>query len=106
MLFRSIRYVTFPGMAPTLTIMLIMRIGQILNIGYEKIILMYRETSWETADVVSSFVYRYSGKQSGYESLASPQMGVIADLMNSLIAMCLVLGANAISRRVSDTTLF
>ncbi len=103
---QQIRYVTFPGMAPTLTIMLIMRIGQILNIGYEKIILMYRETSWETADVVSSFVYRYSGKQAGYESLASPQMGVIADLMNSLIAMCLVLGANAISRRVSDTTLF
>lgn len=103
---QQIRYVTFPGMAPTLTIMLIMRIGQILNIGYEKIILMYRETSWETADVVSSFVYRYSGKQAGFESQASPQMGVIADLMNSLIAMCLVLGANAISRRVSDTTLF
>lgn len=103
---QQIRYVTFPGMAPTLTIMLIMRIGQILNIGYEKIILLYKESSWETADVVSTFVYRYSGKQPGYESVSRAQMGVIADLMNSLIAMCLVLGANAISRRISDTTLF
>ena len=102
---QQIRYVTFPGMAPTLTIMLIMRIGQILNIGYEKIILLYEPEAYETADVVSSFVYRYSGKQEGYTD-ARPQMGVIADLMNSLIAMCLVLGANAISRRISDTTLF
>ncbi len=103
---QQIRYVTFPGMAPTLTIMLIMRIGQILNIGYEKIILLTldRVPTWETADVISSFVYRYSGRAEGYSAFT--QMGVIADLMNSIIAMCLVLGANAISRRVSDTTLF
>ena len=61
---QQIRYVTIPGMAPTLVIMLIMRIGRILNIGYEKIILLVsdKSTSFETADVLSTLVYRMSGK--------------------------------------------
>lgn len=107
---QQIRYVTFPGMAPTLTIMLIMRIGQILNIGYEKIVLLVgdRPNAWETADVVSTFVYRMTGRGVQYEGAPTPepQAGIVADLFNSLIAMFLVLGANAISRRVSSTSLF
>ena len=108
MLFRSIRYVTFPGMAPTLTIMLIMRIGQILNIGYEKIILLVEDapTSWETADVISTYVYRMSGRSNATDIKAIAQVGIVMDLFNAIIAMCLVLGANAISRRVSSTSLF
>ena len=105
---QQIRYVTFPGMAPTLTIMLIMRIGHILNIGYEKIILLVEDkpTSWETADVVSTLVYRMSGKSNAEDVKAIAQIGIVADLFNAIIAMCLVLGANAISRRVSSTSLF
>ena len=106
---QQIRYVTFPGMAPTLSIMLITRIGSILNVGYEKIILLMGygdgEYPYETADVVSSFVYRMSGRD-GSTSNAIQQIGVVADLFNSIIAMFLVLGANAISRRVSNTALF
>lgn len=111
---QQIRYVTFPGMAPTLSIMLIMRIGQILNIGYEKVILLMGygngEYPYETADVISSFVYRMSGRGAGggegSTSIVIQQVGVVADLFNAIIAMCLVLGANAISRRVSSTSLF
>ncbi len=99
---QQIRYVTIPGMAPTLSIMLIMRIGQVLNIGYEKVLLLYTEQSWETADVVSTYIARK--RQSGTDVDVS--VGIGADLMNSLIAMALVLGANAISRKVSDTSLF
>ena len=106
---QQIRYVTFPGMAPTLSIMLITRIGSILNVGYEKIILLMGygdgEYPYETADVVSSFVYRMSGRD-GSTTNAIQQIGVVADLFNSIIAMFLVLGANAISRRVSNTALF
>ena len=104
---QEIRYVTFPGMAPTLSIMLIMRIGQILNIGYEKIMLLYdssNSTYIETADVVSTLIYRWRTTPGNGPLYTS--MGVIADLFNSLIAMVLVLGSNAISRRVSDTALF
>ena len=107
---QQIRYVTLPGMAPTLTIMLIMRIGQILNVGYEKIILLVgsQEESFETSEVISTFVYRCSGKDPNFPitTPGAQQIGVVADLFNSLIAMCLVLGANAISRRVSSTSLF
>ncbi len=105
---QEIKYVTFPGMAPTLSIMLIMRIGQILNIGYEKVMLLYRPEQAdqggyiETADVVSTLIYRW--KIEGKAVFQS--IGIIADLFNSLIAMVLVLGSNAISRRVSDTSLF
>ena len=104
---QQIRFVTLPGMAPTLTIMLIMRIGHILNIGYEKIILLIGDTqsAWETGDVVSTVVYRMTGR-AGTTTLIIEQMGVVADLFNSIIAMVLVLGANAISRRVSSTSLF
>lgn len=112
---QQIRYVTLPGMAPTLTIMLIMRIGQILNVGYEKIILLCggKENSYETSDVISTFVYRMSGRGQEIYGTApsigrgtSVNLGVVADIFNSIIAMCLVLGANAISRRVSSTSLF
>lgn len=99
---QQIRYVTIPGMAPTLSIMLIMRIGQVLNIGYEKVLLLYTDKTWETADVVSTYIARK--RASGTDVDIS--VGIGADLMNSLIAMALVLGANAISRKVSDTSLF
>jgi putative aldouronate transport system permease protein len=105
---QQIRYVTLPGMAPTLTIMLIMRIGQILNVGYEKIILLVEDldSSWETADVISTYVYRMSGKSALPLASYIPMVGIVMDLFNSIIAMVLVLGANAISRRVSSTSLF
>ncbi len=108
---QQIRYVTLPGMAPTLTIMLIMRVGQILNVGYEKIILLVgtESNSYETSEVISTLVYRLSGRagdSSTIEAEGAQQIGIVADLFNSLIAMCLVLGANAISRRVSSTSLF
>lgn len=98
---QQIRYVTLPSMAPTLSIMLIMRIGSILNIGYEKVLLLteHNKNAYETANVISTFVI--DKMNTGNYSI-----GTAADLFNSLIAMCLVLGANAISRRVSDTSLF
>ena len=107
---QQIRYVTFPGMAPTLSIMLIMRIGQILNIGYEKIVLLVEDqkdaSTWETSDVISTYVYRMSGKSNIPFEGANQMVGIVMDLFNSIIAMILVLGANAISRRVSSTSLF
>ena len=105
---QQIRYITFPGMAPTLTIMLIMRIGHILNVGYEKVILLIgdKPSAYETGDVVSSFVYRMSGKDPNYQGSIIAQAGIVADLFNSILAMVLVLGANEISRRVSTTSLF
>jgi len=107
---QQIRYVTFPGMAPTLTIMLITRIGHILNVGYEKILLLTGDmkSSYETSEVISTYVYKMTGQTNMgvTDNNPLPMVGIIMDLFNSIIAMILVLGANAISRRVSSTSLF
>lgn len=97
---QEIRYVTFPGMAPTLVIMIILRIGNMLSVGYERIILLYNANTYETADVISSFVYRI-GMLGGNQAL-----GGAADMFNALIGFALVVGANFISRQVSETSLW
>ncbi|OHE41745.1 MAG: hypothetical protein A2Y16_02965 [Tenericutes bacterium GWF2_57_13] len=102
----QIRYITLPGMAPTLTIMLILRIGEILNVGYEKVILLTMNRGanvLSTAEVISTYVLSLGGLTQGASQL---NFAAAADLFNSLIAMFLVLGANFISRRVSETSLF
>ncbi len=98
--FQEIRYVTFPGMAPTLIIMLVIRIGGMLAVGYERIILLYNASTYSTADVISTFVYRI-GLEGSYMSLAGA-----ADFFNTVIGFILVIGANFISRRVSSTSLW
>ena len=103
---QQIKYVTIPGMAPTLSIMLITRIGHVLNIGYEKVMLLYTPASYETADVISTYVTRKRDGSEGGTVNTNYPIGIAADLMNSIIAMALVLGANTISRKVSDTSLF
>ncbi len=102
----QIRYVTLPGMAPTLTIMLILRIGQMLNIGYEKVILLTMDRGNEvlkTAEVLSTYVLSLGGLTTGSSQI---NFAAAADLFNSFIAMFLVIGANFISRKVSETSLF
>ncbi|MDC7242375.1 MAG: sugar ABC transporter permease, partial [Spirochaetales bacterium] len=90
-----------PGMAPTLIIMIILRIGQMLSIGYERIILLYNENTYATADVLSSFVYRIGLLESGNTAL-----GASAGMFNALIGFALVMGANFITRQVSETSLW
>lgn len=98
--FQEIRYVTFPGMSPTLIIMIIMRIGRMLSVGYERVLLLYNTNIYITADVLSTFEQRVGILTGNYE------IGAAASLFNSLIAFALVIGANTISRSVSKTSLW
>lgn len=97
---QEIRFVTFPGMAPTLTIMIILRIGKMLSVGFERIILLYNENTYATADVINSFVFRI-GLEGGSQAI-----GASAGMFNALIGFALVMGANFISRQVSETSLW
>ncbi len=97
---QEIKYVTLPGMAPTLIIMIIMRIGKMLSVGYERVILLYNQNTYVTADVLSTFEQRI-GLISGNYSL-----GAASGIFNSLIGFALVIGANTISRQVSKTSLW
>ncbi len=97
---QEIRYVTFPSIAPTLIIMIIIRIGSMLSVGYERVLLLYNANTYESADVLSTFVFRI-GLESGNSAL-----GASADMFNALIGFSLVMGANYISRQISDTSLW
>ena len=98
--FRRVIHVTIPGILPTVIIMLILKVGSMLSVGFEKIILLYNETIFETADVISSFVYRY-GLQKGNYSYATA-----VGLFNSLFNFTLLVGVNYLSRKVSDVSLW
>ncbi len=96
----QMRYVVLPGILSTLVIMLITRIGALLNIGYEKVLLLYNTDTYVTADVVSTFAQR-KGIIGGQKGLASA-----AEMMNNVISMLLVISANTIARKASDTSLY
>ncbi len=93
-------HVTLPGIAPTITIMLILRLGSVLNVGYEKIILLYNEMTRETADVISSFVYRKGLLE------ANLSYSTAVGLFNSVVNFGFIILSNAISRKVSETSLW
>ena len=103
----QIKYVTFPGIGSTLTIMLILEMGKLFTVGYEKVYLLYRNDIYETADIVSTYVMRNCGMdQAGQLSIIAKSMASSADLFNAIIAMLLVIGSNMIARKVSDTSLY
>jgi len=92
--------ITIPSIMPTIIIMLIIRIGNLLEVGFELIILLYQPATYQSADVVNTFIYR-QGLQTGQYDLAAA-----AGLFNAVVAFVLVMAANTISKRVSRTSLW
>ena len=93
-------HITLPGIMETIVILLILRVGKLMSLGYEKVLLLYNETTYLTADIISTYVYR-RGIQNAEYSFASA-----VDLFNSVINMALLLIVNAISKRVQGSSLF
>ncbi|MEL6310902.1 MAG: ABC transporter permease subunit [Pseudomonadota bacterium] len=92
--------ITIPSILPTILIMLIIRIGNVMEVSFELVILLYQPATYETADVVNTWVYR-QGLQSGQYDLAAA-----AGLFNAVVAFTLVMTANTLSRRLSRTSLW
>lgn len=97
---KQMLHITLPGIMPTIIIMLIMRLGQVMSVGYEKIILLYNEGIYETADVISTYVYRMGLVDRQYSFSAA------VGLFNSVVNFLLVILANRFSKKVSDTSLW
>lgn len=93
--------VTLPCIAPTIIIMLILRMGSIMSVGFEKIILLYSPATYETGDVIASFVYRR-----GLGTSAQYSYATAVGLFQSIVNLVLLFAANRISKRVSETSLF
>lgn len=97
---QRIRNVTLPSIMPTISIMLIMQLGRLLDLGYEKILLLYNGSTYETADVISTFVYR-RGLLGGDFSY-----GTAVGLFQSVVGLILLVTANKVSKRLSETSLW
>jgi len=98
--FKQMLHVTLPGLMSTIIMLFILRLGQIMSIGHEKIILLYNEEIYSVADVISSFVYRKGLLE--YNWGFSTAVG----LFNSVINFTLVMIANKISRKTIDMGLW
>lgn len=97
---RRIFSITLPGIAGTISVMLIMQIGQLLSVGSDAILLLYQPITYETADVISTFIYRYGLENSNYSYATA------VGLINSIVALILVVSSNAISRKISDNSIW
>ncbi|MDR1566005.1 MAG: ABC transporter permease subunit [Treponema sp.] len=98
--FRQMLSVTLPSLMPTITVLFIMRIGNIMSVGYEKVILLYNPTIYETADIISSFIYRRGLLNADYGF--STAVGTV----NSIVNFLFVWLANRISRSLSENSLW
>ena len=97
---RQMCHITLPGISSTIVILLILRIGNLMSLGWDRIILMYNDMVMETADVISTFVYRTGLVQVQYSYATA------VGLLNSIINVILLVSANAVSRKISDSSLW
>jgi putative aldouronate transport system permease protein len=97
---RQTWHVTLPGIRPTMITLLILNIGSFLNVGFEKVLLLYTPLTYSTADVISTYLYRVG--------LVSNNLSYAAaiGLFQALIGLVMVLTANYISRRVVGASLW
>lgn len=99
--FRKAISVTVPGILPMIIVMFIMRIGNALTIGFEKIMLLYNQNTMEVADVMSTYVYR-NGLLVGVDFSYTTAVG----LFNSAVNFLLLITANALSKKITEQSLW
>lgn len=93
-------HVSLPGIAPTIIIMLILRVGQMMSLGADKIILLYNPLTYETADIINSYVYR-KGLQDFNWGLSTA-----VGLFNNVINVICLVAVNQIAGKVGETSLW
>lgn len=98
--FRQIWHVTLPGIMPTIVIMFILAVGGLMGIGWEKAFLLQTPATYETSDIISTFVYRKGFEEMNYS------YSTAVNLFNSVINLILLVGANKISQKINDTSLW
>ncbi len=96
----QLRHITIPGISSAIIILFILNIGQVLDIGFEKVLLMLNPSIYNTADVLSTYVFRTGIQSMNYS------YGTAIDLFTSIVNLAFILSANWISRKVSSTSLW
>ena len=94
-------HITLPGILPTVVIMLILRIGQLMGIGYEKVMLLDSPIIREQSDIISTYVYRVGLLEGGQYSYTTA-----IGLFNSVVNLILLLTANRVSNKLTGQGLW
>lgn len=93
-------HVTLPGISTTIIMLLILRLGQLMSVSFEKVILLYSPGTYSTADVISSFVFRKGLQEFNYG------YSTAVGLFNSAMNFAILIFANKLSKKMSETSLF
>jgi putative aldouronate transport system permease protein len=97
---QRIRYVTLPSIAPVAIIVFILDVGNLMSVGFEKVLLLYNPATYETGDIISTYTYR--------AGILNAQYGLAAaiGLFNAVINLALLFTVNRLARRFSETSLW
>jgi putative aldouronate transport system permease protein len=98
--FKQILHITLPGIAPIVTLMLILNLGNVLNAGFEQVFNLYNPLVYETADIIDTFVYRISLVEANYS------LGTAVGLLKSVVSFILTVTSYKIANKYSDYTVF
>lgn len=98
--FKQALHITLPSLAPVITIMFILRMGSVMSVGFEKILLLQNNANLVNSDVISTFVYRRGLLNADYSYSSA------VGLFNSVINFAFLLSANWLSAKLRDTSLF
>lgn len=93
-------YITLPALKPTIVVMLLLNLSGLLNVGVEKVLLMYSPATYETADVLSTYVYRRGLVDMNFS------FGAAVELFNGVINLCILIGANFLARKIAKESLW
>lgn len=93
-------YITLPGLLPTISMLLVLRMGSVLSVGFEKILLLYQPSIYEVADVISTYVYRKGLIEADFSYSAA------VGLFNSLVNVVFLLASNKLSKKLGQSGLF
>ena len=97
---QSMRHITLPGIAAAIIILTILRVGALLSVGFEKVLLMYSPATYETADVIGTFLVRRGLYKADFS------YGAAVGLFNSIINLGFLIAANRLARRYTEHSLW
>jgi putative aldouronate transport system permease protein len=100
--FKRMIHIDIPGITPTIVIMFILNIGRLLNVGFEKALLLQNSMNMESSEIISTYVY----KVAFVASIPNYSYGTAIGLFNSVVNFTLIIIANIIARRLGDTSLW
>jgi putative aldouronate transport system permease protein len=98
--FQQMWHITIASISGTIVVLLLLRIGNLLQLGLDQVLMLYNPLVYETGDIISTYVYRIGIGQLRYSFTTA------VGIFNSVIGFGLILGANALSRRISDRSIW